>query len=182
MVDQEAEMVELVHPSAVQPTAVFERTPGEIEIHELHPREAAVVRVEVPVAGLPTAIGDALREIAERMEAAGVELAGPPFTRYHAFGQPDVVAEIGFPVMRPAPAAGRVEPVCLPGGRVASIVHLGPFETIDQAYDQLQRTLDASGMHATGPMWEVYWSDPAAEPDPATWRTEVLVPLDPPGA
>ncbi len=175
-------MVELVHPAAVQPTAVFERAPGEVEIHELHRREAAVVKVEVPADGLPAAIGDALHEIEERMAAAGVSLAGPPFTRYRAFGQQDVVAEIGFPVTRPAPATGRVKPECLPGGRVASIIHLGPFETIDQTYDHLQRTLDASGLRPTGPMWEVYWSDPGAEPDPATWRTEVLVPLDPPGA
>ncbi len=174
-------MVELVKPAAVQPTAVFERAPGEVEIHELHPSEAAVIRVDVPVDELPAAIGEALQQIAQAMAGAGVALSGPPFTRYHAFGQPEVSAEIGFPVMRPAPSVGRVEPVRLPGGRVASVVHKGPYETIDQTYDHLQRALDASGLHPTGPMWEVYWTDPQTEPDSSNWRTEILVPLDPQG-
>jgi len=176
-VDPEVEMIELVKPTATPQTSVFERIPGEVEIHELHPREAAVIRVEVPVDGLPKAIGQALADIEAAMRGAGVALAGPPFTRYQAFGQPDVIAEVGFPVMRPAPTVGLVEPVRLPGGRVASIVHVGPFDTIDQTYDHLQCVLDDSGLHAAGAMWEVYWSDPSAEPDPATWRTEILVPL-----
>ena len=33
------------------------------------------------------------------------------------------------------------------------------------------------GVQPLGPMWEIYWSDPEAEPDPATWRTEILVPI-----
>jgi AraC family transcriptional regulator len=28
-------------------------------------------------------------------------------------------------------------------------------------------------------MWETYLSDPTVEPDPATWRTEIVWPLHP---
>ncbi len=173
-------MVVLLRPAAVKPAPIFDRATGDVEIHELHPQETAIVRVDVPVAELPIVIGDALREVSERMTTAGVELAGPPFTRYPSFDRDTVSAECGFPVLRPAPAVGRVGSSRLPGGLAASIVHLGPYETIDQTYDQLQRSLDDSGLHACGPMWEVYWTDPAMEPDPARWRTEIIVPIQSP--
>jgi effector-binding domain-containing protein len=169
-------MVELLQPAA-EPTAIFERPAGSIEIHELHPRETAVVRVEVPVAALPRAIGEAIGEIERGMAEAGVGIAGPPFTRYLAF-EPLIVAEVGCPVRRPAPHVGRVYPGRLPGGRAASIVHVGPYEGLEATHDRLQAWIADVGATATGPMWEVYWSDPDAEPDPATWRTEILVPLD----
>jgi effector-binding domain-containing protein len=171
-------MVELQHPVTVEPTAVFERTPGEVEIHELRPRETAVIHVNVSTDLLPAAIGDAIEEIERRMVEAAVELAGPPFTRYLDFGPLRILAEIGMPVWRPAPHAGRVFPGRLPGGRVASVVHVGPYDGLATTYTRLQRWLDDAGLEGTGPMWEVYWSDPQAEPDPATWRTEILVPLD----
>lgn len=171
-------MVEQLQPVAAEPSKVFERTPDEIEIHELHPRETAVIHVEVPPDRLPAAVREAIGEITSRMAEAGVGLAGPPFTRYLSFGPLRILAEIGCPVWRPAPHVGRVFPGRLPGGRAASMVHVGHLEDLATAYVRLQRQLDASGLHGTGPMWEVYWSDPGAEPDPATWRTEILIPLD----
>jgi effector-binding domain-containing protein len=173
-------MVELLRPAVVPPTPVFDRAAGDMEIHELHSQEVAIVCLDVPLADLPDAMGGALREVHQQMAAAGVALAGPPFTRYPSF-EPDAVrAECGFPVMRPAPSVGRVEPSRLPGGSVASIVHLGPYETLAQTYDQLQRAMDAAGLHPAGPMWEIYWTDPGMEPDPARWRTEIIVPLGAP--
>jgi len=170
-------MVELLHPVAGEPTAIFERAPRSIEIHELHPREVAVVRVEVPAAEMPKAFGEAIGEVESRMAEAGVEVAGPPFARYLGFG-PVITAEIGCPVWRAAPHVGRVYPAQLPGGRVASILHVGPYEALAQTYEVLEAWLADVGAKASGPMWEVYWSDPGAEPDPAMWRTEMLVPLD----
>jgi len=171
-------MVDLLQPAVVPPTPVFDRAAGDMEIHELHPQEVAIVRVDVPLPELPDAIGGALREVHEQMSAAGVALAGPPFTRYPSLEPDAVTAECGFPVMRPAPAVGRVAPSQLVGGSVASIIHLGPYETLDQTYDQLQRAMDAAGIHPAGPMWEIYWTDPSMEPDPARWRTEIIVPLE----
>jgi effector-binding domain-containing protein len=175
---QEVTMVDMLQPRSVEPTAVFERADGEVEIHEHHPRETAVIHVDVPVDLLPAAVGEALGELGRRMAEAGVELAGPPFTRYLSFGPERILAEIGVPVLRPAPHSGRVFPGRLQGGRVASVIHVGPYEALADAYVRLQRWLDDHGLHGTGPMWEVYWSDPQAEPDSASWRTEILVPLD----
>lgn len=171
-------MVELLRPVTGEPTAIFERAAGSVEIHDTHPREVAIISAEVPPAELPKTIGEAMCEIEAHLTEAGVEIAGPPFVRYLGFGPGPLKAEIGFPVLRPAPHVGRMYPGRLPGGRVASIVHIGPYETLEQTYGKLQAWLAEAGIQGTGPMWEVYWSDPEAEPDPATWRTEILLPLD----
>ena len=76
------------------------------------------------------------------------------------------------------PRMGRVVPGRLPGGRVASIVHIGPFDGLEQTYGLMHRWLAELGLQPTGPLWEVYWSDPEAEPDPATWRTEIFAPIE----
>jgi effector-binding domain-containing protein len=39
------------------------------------------------------------------------------------------------------------------------------------------RTIGDWGHEPAGPMWEVYWTDPSAEPNPSTWRTEILIPV-----
>lgn len=170
-------MVELLQPVVAEPTAVYERTPGVLEIHELRPREAAIVRVQVPRDQIPGVLAQALVEVERRMDEAGVVLGGPPFARYLSFDPAAMVAEFGFPVLRPAPRVGRVEPSTLPGGPVASVIHLGPYATIEVTWDRLRQDLDDLGLHPSGPMWEVYWTDPETEPGPGTWRTELLVPV-----
>jgi effector-binding domain-containing protein len=169
-------MVELQQALPAGAGSVFERAGDEVELHELHPREAAVVSLHLTAEGIAEAIGGAFGEVAGAMATAGVDLAGPPFTRYFSFG-PTFDAEAGFPVMRPAPDIGRVHPARLPGGRVASVVHIGPYESIKDTYGVLMARVGEMGLQPLGPMWEVYWSDPEAEPDPSTWRTEILLPV-----
>jgi effector-binding domain-containing protein len=165
-------MVEMLRSR--MPAAVCDRTPGAVEIVDLHPRETAVIRIDVEPSELKSTIGPALTEVADAMSSAGVDLAGPPFTRYLQWHAERVVAEVGFPVMRPAPGVGRVEPASLPAGAAASIVHLGPYETLGETYDRLQVWFSEQGRHAADDLWEVYWSDPQAEPDPGRWRTEII--------
>lgn len=170
-------MTDLQHPAIDDPRPVGDRGHAEPEIHRLPMRETAVVPIDVTRDEFPDAIGRAIGEVAAAMEAAGVELAGPPFARYLAF-EPQIRAEVGFPVLRPAPDVGRVVAGRLPGGRVASAVHVGPYDGLEQTYALLTRWLGELGLRTTGAMWEVYWSDPETDPDPATWRTEIFAPIE----
>ena len=170
-------MTDLQHPAIDEPQPVADRAHAEPEIHRLPMRETAVVPIDVAQDEFPDAIGHAIGEVAAAMEAAGVELAGPPFARYLAC-EPRIRAEVGFPVLRPAPDIGRVVAGRLPGGRVASVVHVGPYDGLAQTYGLLTRWLGELGLRTTGSMWEVYWSDPETDPDPETWRTEIFTPIE----
>jgi len=170
-------MTELLHPVTREPGAVFERAHATPEIHRLAMRETAVVAIDVAPDEIAAAVGVAIGEVEAAMRTAGVDLAGPPFARYLAFG-PRIHAEVGFPVRRPAPDIGRVVPGRLPGGRVASIVHVGSYHGLERTYAELTRWLAELGLQPAGPLWEVYWSDPEVDTNPATWRTEIFAPLE----
>ena len=170
-------MTETLHEIDGESTTAFTRAPGEVELRTLHERDAAIVRVDTAVAELKDAIGAALQEIADAGREAAVGWAGPPFVRYLDWGDGRVVAEIGIPVTRPMPHVGRVGSGRLPGGTVASMIHVGPYETIGDTYGLAMRRIGELGHAQAGPMWEVYWTDPAAEPDASRWRTEILIPV-----
>ena len=44
------------------------------------------------------------------------------------------------------------------------------------AYEALDVWMPDHGVEPNTDMWEVYFSDPVAEPDPSTWRTEIYAP------
>jgi effector-binding domain-containing protein len=44
------------------------------------------------------------------------------------------------------------------------------------AYEAIETWITERGAYADGPAWEVYFTDPAEQPDPRTWRTEVVQP------
>jgi effector-binding domain-containing protein len=84
---------------------------------------------------------------------------------------------VGFPVAGPIAAQGEVVPFELPGGRVVTGTHVGPYDTLTNTYEELTAWTQAEGLTLAEGMWESYLSDPSAEPDPATWRTQVVWPL-----
>ncbi len=148
------------------------------EVQRRGPQATLTVHLHAPVEGIPAAMAEALPEAWHAAEALGLPPSGPPFARYFSMPPGDVEFEAGVPTSDRAGAGiGRAEPGELPGGEVAVGWHVGPYETLDQTYDALARWIGEQGRSPSGPMWEVYWTDPGAEPDPATWRTEVIVPL-----
>jgi effector-binding domain-containing protein len=72
---------------------------------------------------------------------------------------------------------GQVVAATLPGGSIASTVHVGPYEDLPAAYDAVYTWITEHGGQPAGDMWEVYETDPDEHPDPSTWRTRVFVPF-----
>ncbi|NNF56500.1 MAG: GyrI-like domain-containing protein [Acidimicrobiales bacterium] len=144
---------------------------------ELAPQDAVVVRGDVPMAEMPTFFERAFTTAAAAAAAAGVEIVGPPFGFYPEMPAEIVAIEAGFPVSSRAETAGDAHPFVLPGGRMVRAVHVGPFETMEKTYGELQAWMAKQGFHPAVGMWENYLSDPRVEPDLATWRTEIIWPI-----
>ena len=67
---------------------------------------------------------------------------------------------------------GRVEPSTLPGGHVATTMHVGSYADLGAASDAAQQFLTDEGYEVAGAPWECYLDGPeVAEP-----RTEVFMP------
>ncbi|MFC4945330.1 GyrI-like domain-containing protein [Pseudonocardia sp. GCM10023141] len=88
--------------------------------------------------------------------------------------QPHV--EVGVLLEHPARLDGRVTRSELPGGRVATTVHRGPYETVGAAHDAVLQWAAAHDERLPGPRWEIYghWYS-----DPALLETEVTYLLCP---
>jgi effector-binding domain-containing protein len=151
--------------------------PQPIEIVEIAPQPTAALRVSTTMAQFPEAVGQAFDDAVAAITAAGAGFAGPPYTRYLSFGEGEIEAEVGFPVAGPFTASGKVEPSSLPGGRVVTTVHVGSYHEIAGTWQRVQTWIEEHGLTVDGPAWESYLTDPATDPDPATWRTELRFPL-----
>jgi len=65
----------------------------------------------------------------------------------------------------------------LPGGRVVEAVHVGPYDTLAETYREVEQWMVGQGLRPGAVTWESYLTDPAAQPDPSTWRTLVMWPV-----
>ena len=147
-------------------------------IETVDPQPAAVVRAEVPMAELRDVFDRGFPAVLQAVQSQGVAIVGPPFGYYPRMPGETVAVLVGFPVAGPITAQDDVEPFELPGGPAVTGTHVGPYETMTQTYEQLMAWTTDEGLTLAAGMWESYLSDPGAEPDPATWRTLIVWPLD----
>jgi effector-binding domain-containing protein len=150
---------------------------SDIRITEHNEQATAGVRQTVPMTELTEFFGRAFGATMAALEASGIHPAGPPFGKYYGMPAETVDVEAGFPVATAFGGSGDVVAGTLPAGRVVEAVHVGPYDTLETTYAEVQRFMDDKGLTAGPVMWENYLSDPEREPDPATWRTQICWPV-----
>ena len=160
------------------------QTPETLVVEERERQPVLSIRRTVELAHLSEAQGESLRELWASIQRRGVEPAGPPFVRYHTFGETETDIEVGIPVVEAASGSGQVAAGELPGGAAVTTWHIGSHDGLDEAYARLDAWLKEHERDADGAVWEVYtWIDPVLEPDPAAWpapsewRTELVQPI-----
>jgi effector-binding domain-containing protein len=147
--------------------------PETISIVERKRQTAVVLDVDGPVTGMARLVGDALARAAEDAGRHEIPVAGPPFARYLSFG-PSIRAEIGFPVAAEYAPTPPLRLTQLPGGRAVSTTHVGPYETIGEAWQRATEWLREHDLDQIGPPWESYLSGPD---DPTPHVTEIFWPI-----
>ncbi|MFC8732871.1 GyrI-like domain-containing protein [Luteimicrobium sp. NPDC057192] len=132
-------------------------------------------------------IADQIPRVIESAVALGLEPAGAPFLRYDVIDMArELVVEAGIPLAHPAPPGtplGDLEAGALPGGRYATVVHVGHPATLADATAALLRWAADGGLafdvltDERGDVWgcrlESYLTDPRDEPDMSRWETEL---------
>ena len=138
---------------------------------------AAVVRAEVPLEEIRIVFDRGFGQVMRVAQAQGVAITGPPFGFYPRMPSDTVEVAVGFPVSTAVTPDGEVNPFELPGGRVVTGMHVGPYESLEASYRELMEWAAARGHSLAGHMWESYLTDPSVQPDPATWQTRITWPL-----
>ena len=147
----------------------------EVESRVLPLRYTAVVRGEVRRDALESWLAGTYRAVSQYLWALGVPMVGRPFARF-TFLVDEVAIEAGFPVPYEVPGDGVVEASTLPDGPAAVSTRWGPHTDLDRTDRVVREWLAERGYEPAGPHWEVYYNDPHGVPDPAFWRTDVVMP------
>jgi len=143
----------------------------------------AAIRAQVP---LP--FGDVLPglwgEVSAFLAGKGIAPSGAPFIRYLTTDMSKKLdIEVGFPVAGSVPGNERVLAGLLPAGRYAVLLYTGPYDALVEVTAGLLewakknsivwRTYLFDNVEWWAGRVEWYPTDPAAEPDPRKWQTEL---------
>jgi effector-binding domain-containing protein len=122
-------------------------------------------------------ISRAFGTVATQLSGNGNETSGPAIACYRQTSDGfDVSA--GFPVDASFHPSDSIRQIEVGGCEVAHTTHIGGYDTLPVAYEDLRIGADKRGKPLShgGIMWEEYWSDPAAPPEKT--RTEIFWPVE----
>ena len=144
----------------------------------------AAIRIELNRLDIPMLAPPLIGEVAAWLERRGIKPAGAPFFSYTGMGPGErLEMEVGFPTAEQVQADGRVIAGIIPRGRFATLRYTGPYVGLYEANMALGEWLAAQGESPGGGSapgryaaahLEIYETDPATEPDPGRWITDVL--------
>ena len=144
----------------------------------------AAVRISLDRSDIPSKAPPLIGEVAGWLAAKGVAPVGAPFFSYLEMPEDGpMLMDVGFPTATELAGDGRVRTGTIPAGRFATLIHTGPYDGLYEANVALGEWLGKQGIPHTMPddaageydaaLLEIYTTDPATEPDPQTWETEV---------
>lgn len=147
----------------------------DVEIRTTDPQPVVYRQATTPLAELGAELGRIVQLVHAEVRGLGAA-SGAPFVRYQEMGDPATI-EVGIPVVEPLAVTEPTVNGELPGGRHAVCAHVGSYDRLAEAWATLAEWLAKTGERPAGPAWESYLTDPALEPDPALWITEIVLPL-----
>ena len=125
----------------------------------------------------PGQVGSAWRPALDQVWAflqqnPGLRTDGHNIFLYHHLTTPEstMVVDFGVQVIRPFAQCGEVFSTETPAGRVASAMHIGPYERLGETHRAIQAWREANHTKFAGKSWEIYgdWTD-----DPSKLETRV---------
>ncbi len=135
------------------------------------------IRAHAETTELPTLIGQLFGEIYEYIQGRGLQPNGMPLAIYHSMEGNAVELECAMPLAEPVAGSGRIQSGELPAALVATTTHVGPYHDLPGTWSQLTEWMASEGLDPAGSPWEVYVTDPGAEPDASKWRTDIFFPV-----
>jgi effector-binding domain-containing protein len=121
----------------------------------------------VSMSELGSVIPSTFGELYACVEKAGANPGGPPFVIYHNMPQAGGHWEIDIcaPVSGPMVAPPCFEYIEMPSCIVASMLHVGPYDTLGGAYAQIEAFITGNHrLDKAGPPREFYFSEPDVPP------------------
>lgn len=131
-------------------------TTSPVEIVDVRPQLAAVVRKRIAMKDMPDAQRRARLTLETALKASGVTPPGPNLTIWRMPDDGLVDYAPGVFVAKPLEGMGEVSTITLPEGRAAHLRLSGSYAGLPEAWGQLFKGCEGRGL--SGVNWEVYTS------------------------
>jgi len=142
--------------------------PYDVQIHYVPQQAFAAIRDRANVHTLGDRIMALLTEDWDVLKHADVKHTGHNVVLY--WDEPGkallltdegVPIEVGVQVITPFKRMGRVVCAAIPGGSVATVVHMGLYQKLSEAHAAVRRWCAEHDYTLAGPNWEIYgdWTD-----------------------
>ncbi|WP_226990733.1 GyrI-like domain-containing protein [Methanosarcina acetivorans] len=157
---------------------------SEVTIVELSPQPVLGIRKTGAYREIPVM----LNRICEFAFSKNIQITGYPVFLWHettveeaqkAEVDENADIEVAFPISEFVENTGdeEIKVYELPGGKMAKVVHEGPYEESILTYEKLFFWITENGKRIAGPVREVYLNDPQ-EVKPEEILTEIYAPLE----
>ena len=84
---------------------------------------------------------------------------------------------MGIPVAKPIAAKDEIQASELPGGKVLTTVHVGPYREIKEVHSAIKAYAKEKGLRPSGGLWESIVVGPYQTSDPEKFETKLYLPL-----
>ena len=135
------------------------------------------IRTTAKMSELGQIMGPLFGEVMGHIQQSGQHPAGMPLAIYHGMDGGEVDVECAIPTTSSMDGGGRIKAGQLPAGTAATVTHTGPYEGLGETWTALTSWMSSQGLAPAGAPWEVYVTDPGAEPDSSKWRTDIFFPI-----
>jgi len=153
----------------------------EVIIAEIKPQLVLGIRKTGAYLMIPELIG----KLCAHAAAKNIAMTGAPVFVCHeasaaaaAEAQKNASAdvEVAIPINTKTEDIDDIKCYEIPGGKVAKIIHRGPYDQCGTAYGQIFAWIAQNGITVTGPIREVYLNDPKTVA-PEEILTEIVAPI-----
>jgi effector-binding domain-containing protein len=131
-------------------------------------------------------MGPMFGEIASFIKENNITVTGMPFTIYNEIDQENQTVNFSaaLPVAEKIilPSKSNILSGYMPPQTVVKVTLQGNYNYLNEAYKKAQEYILKNNLKPapTGKMFEVYKTDPGAEPNPSKWITEIYFPIENP--
>jgi DNA-binding transcriptional MerR regulator/predicted transcriptional regulator YdeE len=149
------------------------------EVREVPVLHTACVEIHTGVDRIGNDVGPVCGRLFEALKAAGLSPAGPGLIGYpeEDFDPESFRALIAFPVDADVSGVAGVEAVEFAGGKAVVGVVRGPYDNLQQAWQQVVAWIADQGLQISAMPYEVYRIDHRAAPSPDELETDIVVPV-----
>jgi len=149
-----------------------------VRVEAVPARKLAAVRRQVRVGQISSAWKPALDQVWEFLRRhPGLRSDGHNIFLYHhpPDRQMPMDVDFGVEVTRSFEPSGEVHSTEVPAGKVATVLHVGPYERMGEAHQTIHAWAAANRIGFAGKSWEIY-GDPTDDPSKLETRIEYLLP------